>query len=323
MTKDQQVALNSYFPHTQWHINIPELLQGGIRDVNSLLGGLVSGRTINQEADINFGGLTPGGVRSAVASGLSTLATSRPMNQEANINFGGLTQTPAQKLAPAALAGARTALNTLGAGQLNQEGNISTGGVTAAGVGRALRRDLIDIPIVAWHHPRVIPETVKGAAELAEGSLPALAGLAGTLALHPLHAPETIAKTFEAFSKDIATRYGGSEKTFMARIEKEGAAPELLDLLGLAGGADATLGRAVVAAGRRFTSADTLNALTGDANFLTRARPALRISGNETRAQSLADTLGRLTLQRLEDRLRAIVGSSALHLRPGEVAPLF
>lgn len=207
---------------------------------------------------------------------------------------------------------------TQGPTGLGQTAGISQAGVGGGALPKILLKAPADIAKATVQDPSVIPKTVKGLGETAIGSAAALAELpVKAWQEGPIKAGKQLA---QGVAKDYSSRYGplvaGNDKAFIARIKKEGAGSELLDALGFAGGADATLGRVASQFAGEFGRGGTISrALTG-------ARPGLRISGDEVRAQKLANTAGRATLQRLEDKLRKARGSDNIELRPNEVRPL-
>ena len=174
----------------------------------------------------------------------------------------------------------------------------------------------IDIARATLQSPAVIPKTVAGL------GTQALAAGAGLLELPIKVAQEgpgkAISQLGRGIAKDYSQRYGplvaGNDQAFINRIKQQGAAPEVVDALGVIGGFDATAGRGMV------NLAKLREGITGESNFLTRARPALRISGNETRDQALARGALKVSAQRAEDRLRSIIHRPE---RASEVQPLF
>jgi hypothetical protein len=176
----------------------------------------------------------------------------------------------------------------------------------------------IDVTRAAIKSPAVIPKTIKGLGETAEGSVAALAQLPINIVQKgPVKAVSQLAS---GMAKDYSHRYGplvnGNDTAFINRIIKQGAASEVLDAAGLYGGLDATVGRGLAKLG------GVGKEMTGAENIFTRPRPALRISGNEVRSQMLAPNAGRILAQRVEDRVRGMRRSGEISLRPGEVAPV-
>jgi hypothetical protein len=203
---------------------------------------------------------------------------------------------------------------------------ISQAGFGAGNLGSTLVRAPIDVARATLESPStVIPKTVSGLGDLAVG------GLASLFQVPYNAVTQGPGKAFSdlvgGLAQNYKSRYGplmaGNDRAFIDRIKKQGASQEVLDLLGTAGGLDLTAGRAVSqasAAGEGLSGADA------GSSFLTRARPGLRVSGNDVRAQNLAPTALRATGQRLEDRLRTVKETRApgeIPPRPGEVRPLF
>ena len=195
------------------------------------------------------------------------------------------------------------------------------GSVTPFGAG-TYGRQIAKIPFLIGkatvEKPAVIPKTITGLGDTAVGSL---AGLAELPVKAVQEGPGKAASQLASgIAKDYSQRYGpllaGNDQAFVNRIKQQGAGPELLDALGAAGELNATLGRGASALARAREAA------TGEPNSLTRARPALRVSGGEARAQNLANTAGRAAAERVEDRLRKLRGPGQTPLGPNEVAPL-
>ena len=257
-----------------------------------------------------------------VASALSSAAKSLPISRQEDI---------VSYLAPASAKrsggllsdigkAADTSLGALGDLVTRNERGPTGLGTSQSGYGGAaglVAKVPIDIARATVQSPAVIPKTLKGLGETAVGSAAALAELPVKVWQEgPIKAAKEIGK---AAAKDYSSRYGplvsGNDNAFIARIKKQGAAPELIDALGFAGGADATAGRAATQA------AETLGRGGKIARALTEARPALRISGTEMRDQELAKTAGRAMAQRLEDKLRK-ARKSTLPLAEHEIQPL-
>lgn len=209
---------------------------------------------------------------------------------------------------------------------------LTESGLSAGSLGETLVRAPLDVTRAAVESPgTVIPKTVTGLGAAAVGGLAGLAELPihavqDTLKGHPTQAFTELA---QAAAHDYKTRYGslygpgGSDRAFIDRIKKQGAAPELLDALGVAGAADLTAGRAITDAA---ASRARLAGKEADTGFLSRPRPGLKISGGDVRAQKLAHGAGRITAQRVEDRLRAAKEARSpgqIKTESGEVRPLF
>jgi hypothetical protein len=195
-------------------------------------------------------------------------------------------------------------------------GNPQAMGIGGGDVGKLVYHVPIDIARAALEKPSTIPTTIKG---LGEQALAAGAGLVELpIRMGQIGVGPALSQLGKGIARDYSQRYGpliaGNDRAFIDRLKQQGAGPELLDTIGALGGFDATLGRGAVGL------AKLRETLTGESNFLTRARPALRISGNELRDQSLAKGALKVSMQRAEDRLRSIIHAPE---RPGEVAPLF
>src|SRR4051794_13865656 len=91
-------------------------------------------------------------------------------------------------------------------------------------------------------------------------------------------------------AKDYTRRYGplltGDDKAFRKRLEKEGVAPEVFDLTGLAAGEGALLGRGL-------QKAAEAGALGETATRIATVRPALRISGGTVKTQPVSNNFFR------------------------------
>jgi hypothetical protein len=190
-----------------------------------------------------------------------------------------------------------------------------------AGVGSLAYKVPAAVAQASFEKPSVIPKTAQGLTEMAVGAIPALI--------------ETAQNPVGAFHKGIAdysARYGpaaaGDYQALVKRLETspQGFAPEAVDIVGAAGGADPVLGglmrgfRAVRAL-RPGAEAVAPEAATG---FFTRPRPLLRKTGGEPVPQDLAYGPMKITMQRLEDRIRKQrAGKGEVIPQAGEVTPLF
>lgn len=228
----------------------------------------------------------------------------------------GLPTTVGAAVAPAAdkgLAVAQSGLNTL-LGNGPRYGT-QVAGFNPAGIAKGVVNTGIDMARATVQDPSTLPRTVKGLGETTLGSAAAIAELPyKVLTLGP---GKAIDQFTGAIAKDYSQRYGGSVQQQIDYMKKHGFGTYLLDALGVAGGLDATAGRAIADLGKGKA------AFSGSENLLTRGRPALRISGSEVRDQHLAPAAGRIIAQRIEDKLRAAHGGKELPLKPHEVAPLF
>jgi hypothetical protein len=192
----------------------------------------------------------------------------------------------------------------------------AAGLVVPQDVARVVTHAPIDIARASIESPATIPKTVAG---LGTQALAAGASLAELPIKAVQEGPgKALSQTAQGMAADYARRYGplaaGNDRAFINRIKQQGAAPEVIDALGMIGGFDATAGRGIT------SLAKVREGITGESNFLTRTRPALRISGNETRDQALARGALKISAQRAEDQLRRIIHTPS---RPGEVRPLF
>jgi hypothetical protein len=137
--------------------------------------------------------------------------------------------------------------------------------------------------VATYHDPIGVPfKTLKGGVEILKATP---SGIVNT-ALHPL-------ETLKGAARDYQHRYGQSFDEMVKRIRDEGAAPEVVDALTVASLGSATVGRAALSAAKGK-----------GLKIATRARPAVRTSGGIVKEQALADTIGKVTRQRVHDRLR-------------------
>lgn len=219
------------------------------------------------------------------------------------------------------------------------------------GVSRAITHTPINAARAAAEDPKTIPKTLAGLADLTAGMIAGPAEAAWKAGEQGSLSP--LLKIPGQVVADYAKRYGpvaaGNDRAQINRFKKEGAAPEVFDYLALAGGADATVGRAISAVARareglrtvgdvgqaakeaRFTAPASGPATDAWAprpapptgtGFFTRPRPDLLLSGNKVRPQVLAPTAGRAAAQRLEDFIRSKKGGELIP-QPGQVAPIF
>jgi hypothetical protein len=266
--------------------------------------------------DVNLG--------STITKGVGSLLAPHSDLGKLTAKIGGPT-SPVGALrtgADTGLKGASDFLTSIHAQGSQPAGQLSNEGFGAGGVGNVVVKAPVDIARAAIQDPSVIPKTVKGLGETAVGSVAALAQLPiNAIQQGPGKAISQLAQSVGAnYSQRYGPLYNGNDQAFINQIKQQGAGAELLDALGVAGGLDATIGRAATDVGK------TAAKLSGKENFLTRARPALRISGGETRAQQLARGAGKITMQRAEDRLRRAAAQAKprqVPPRPGEVSPIF
>jgi hypothetical protein len=160
----------------------------------------------------------------------------------------------------------------------------------------------------------VAGKTVSGTADILAGIPAGVAKLAVGGVTHPVRTGEEFVKGFGA---DLSRRYGplvaGNDRAFVARIKREGAAPELADIAGAAGGEGAIAGRALTGAAKAGTLGERA------ARIATEARPLLRVSGDEARAQATSPNFFRAVAQHAEDKARQTV-LARRNARHGEVA---
>lgn len=158
----------------------------------------------------------------------------------------------------------------------------------------------------ALEEPSVVPKTVKGAAEIAVGSIAALAEIpvqtvVGSKEGDPLRGVKLVGRIPGQIVRDAERRYGplwegtaAGERKFRRRIKREGAAAEVLDAATVATLASAGIGQAVGRSLRR----------RGLGPYRT-GRPRLRVTGKKSRSQELSPNVFRAYAQRAEDAARA------------------
>jgi len=189
-----------------------------------------------------------------------------------------------------------------------------------AGVGELSYKVPGAVAQASFEKPSTIPKTTRGLTNLAIGAIPGL-----------LEAAQNPAGTIRAAAADYSRRYGpavaGDYQALVNRIKasSQGAAPELTDILAATGGADLAAG-ALMRAGRTLTAMRAGEAFDPEAatGFFSRPRPLLRKTGGEPVSQDLAYGPMKITMQRLEDRIRRQrAGKGEIIPQPGEVTPIF
>jgi hypothetical protein len=319
--RSQGVSFGSHGLGISMPSAVPSILGGAGKAAENLYG-LVSPGRLGPTGSLSMSpfGSTQAG-QSAALKGIGTAANlantgGHPLGQLSMGSFGA-TQAGHNALG-AGLKGVTSGLNAIQDKSIGPAGQLSNMGVGAGPLGRVVTHAPIDVARALIEKPSAIPQTVTGLGTTA------LAAGAGLFQL-PIRAVQqgpgpALSQLVHGMAKDYSNRYGpvaaGNDQVFIDRIKQQGAGPELLDALGLIGGGDATLGRGFTTLGK------TREALGGSANFLTRARPALRISGNETRVQALGKGAGKITAQRFEDKLRGL-RAIAPGQKAGEVSPAF